>query len=467
MGSDPRFDALARSCDPGVVECLAAYFREADDARLCRMNPYELAGDLGLPERRVVEALLHATKLGLVDMTWNTLCPGCGYVLETASARRLRDEYHCTLCVSAYKPTLDEMVDVSFTVNRSLRRIAAHDPDALPALEFMRQLVMGPGLKLPEGAGWDEFLQKTLLEVEEVAPRERASVTLEIPGDWVAVFEPVTHGCTFIAPTGEPTRERRDVTIVFDANGCAPARVELAPGPCRLTLVNATAHRILPCTWIVGEAFHDMLHQRRRVFSARDLFTNQTFRDLWGADALDVEQRLRITSLTVLFTDLKGSTELYSRVGDLAAYELVRSHFRVLTEVVRESGGAVVKTIGDAVMATFPTAESGMLAALTMREAMNRLDQQASHGDMVVKIGLHAGPCLAVTLNDRLDYFGQTVNIAARVQGLATDQRIFTTEPVVLTPGVERLFGERSIAPAAQRAKLRGIDEELVVYEIP
>src|SRR5690606_25673180 len=118
-------------------------------------------------------------------------------------------------------------------------------------------------------------------------------------------------------------------------------------------------------------------------------------------DALDIDQCLKISSLTFLFTDLRGSTRLYERVGDLAAYDLVRAHFQVLNEIVATEAGAVVKTIGDAVMATFPTPDRAVAAALRMREAMHRLS--AEHGgaaDLLLKIGIHEGPCLVVTLNE-------------------------------------------------------------------
>jgi len=154
--------------------------------------------------------------------------------------------------------------------------------------------------------------------------------------------------------------------------------------------------------------------------TAKRLLTNQTFRDIYRADTLNADQRLKITSLTFLFTDLKGSTELHDRVGDLVAYDLVRAHFRLLNEIVATEAGAVVKTIGDAVMATFPTPDRAVKAALRMRDAIRDLDK-----DLLLKIGIHEGPCLAVMLNDRQDYFGQTVNIASRVQGLADSRSIF------------------------------------------
>ena len=150
-----------------------------------------------------------------------------------------------------------------------------------------------------------------------------------------------------------------------------------------------------------------------------------------------------------MFTDLKGSTALYDRVGDLAAYDLVREHFRVLSEIVASEAGAVVKTIGDAVMATFPTPDRALAAALPHA----RLDQGLRDGDLLIKIGIHEGPCLAVTLNDRLDYFGQTVNIAARVQSLADARSIFATRSVVENPQVAKMLETRQ--PPSDRAARR------------
>jgi class 3 adenylate cyclase len=241
----------------------------------------------------------------------------------------------------------------------------------------------------------------------------------------------------------------------------------MRPGSLRLTLENQTGSRVLPAVYIAGEAMHEMLGRRRNFLTAKRLITNQTFRDLYRTDTLDMNQGLKITSMTFLFTDLKGSTELYERVGDLVAYDLVRAHFRVLNEVVAGQGGAVVKTIGDAVMATFPTPERALGAALRMREAMHTLNQESGREDLTLKIGMHEGPCLAVTLNDRLDYFGQTVNIAARVQGLALSRSIYATQPVIENPLATRLMDEYGVKPQAQRHSLRGIANELTVYEIP
>jgi class 3 adenylate cyclase len=241
----------------------------------------------------------------------------------------------------------------------------------------------------------------------------------------------------------------------------------MQPGPLRLTLENRTDLRVVPGVYIAGQAMHDMLGKRKRFLTAKRLLTNQTFRDIYRTDTLDVDQRLKITSLTFLFTDLKGSTELYDRVGDLVAFDLVKEHFKILHEIIAAETGAVVKTIGDAVMATFPTPDRAVAAALRIREAMLRLNERHESEDLLLKIGIHEGPCLAVTLNDRQDYFGQTVNIASRVQALAVSRSILATGVVVEHPQASELLKTGGIKPTSRRLPLRGIADDLAVYEIP
>jgi class 3 adenylate cyclase len=223
----------------------------------------------------------------------------------------------------------------------------------------------------------------------------------------------------------------------------------------------------LPGLWIAGDKLHELMGRRKPFLTAKRLLTNQVFRDIYGTDTIDVDQRLKITSLTFLFTDLKGSTELYERVGDLVAFDLVRAHFQVLNEIVAAEAGAVVKTIGDAVMATFPTPDRALAAALRMREAMGGLNHARNGEDLLLKIGIHEGPCLAVVLNDRQDYFGTTVNIAARVQALADSRSILATGPVVTHAQASTLLENSGLRPVAQQRSLRGITDELAVYEIP
>jgi class 3 adenylate cyclase len=353
------------------------------------------------------------------------------------------------------------MVEVAFTVNPRVRRIAAHDPQLLPPCEYFRQIFWGSGVDLPE-TGFEDVLEKITIDAIELPPGEKAQMSLQIPAEFLIVFEPVTHAAHFIDVKGEPTHERQRLALVYNKVHAPTVTTEMQPGPLRLSFDNRSDVRVLPSVWIAGHTLHDLLGKRRPFLTAKRMLTNQTFRDIYRTDTLDVDQGLKITSLTFLFTDLKGSTELYDRVGDIVAYDLVREHFRVLNEIVASEAGAVVKTIGDAVMATFSTPDRALAAALRMRDSVRQIKN-----DLLIKIGIHEGPCLAVTLNDRLDYFGQTVNIAARVQSLADSRAIFTTKSVVENPQVSKMLETSKLQPTEQHAALRGIADKMTVYQIP
>jgi len=461
------FDVLRQSADARAVEAIEHLVQNGSDRDLCRVNVIDFAKSTGVDEERAVAAFLHAARLGIFDLSWNMLCPGCGGVLDAGATLKTfdHDKYDCALCSAGYEPTLDEMVEVTFTVNPRVRSIAAHEPEKLPVIEYFRQVFWGSGMDLPEEleARIDEFS----LERLELPPGERALVSLQLPAEFIIIFDPVSHGVQFIDVKGEPTKERQSLTVIFNDLRSPTGKLEMRPGPLRLTLENRTNRRILPGVWIANDVLHDMLGKRKPFLTATRLLTNQTFRDIYRTDALDIDQRLKITSLTFLFTDLKGSTELYERVGDLVAYDLVRQHFRVLYEIVASEAGAVVKTIGDAVMATFPTPDRALAAALRMREAMQKINAERGNEDLLLKIGIHEGPCLAVNLNDRQDYFGQTVNMASRVQGLATSRTIFATRSIIADARAVKILESSGLHPIEQRAALRGISDDALVYEIP
>ena len=464
------FSVLRQSADPATADAIEKLVQDAPDRALCRVNVLDFAAKAGLDEERAIAAFLHAARLGIFELAWNVLCPGCGGVLDTSATLKSvdQDEYACALCASGYQPTLDEMVEVTFTVSRRVRKIAAHDPDELPLPEYFRQIFWGSGIDVPDD--FEQLIEEIVLDTVELPPGEKALLSLQLPAEFVILTDPVTHSTQFIDVKGEPTRDRQSHSLVIDKLRAPTGTITLRPGPLRLSLENRTDRRVLPGLWVAGDKLHDLMGRRRPFLTAKRLLTNQVFRDVYGTDTIDVEQRLKITSLTFLFTDLRGSTELYERVGDLAAFDLVRAHFQILNEIVATEAGAVVKTIGDAVMATFPTPDRAVAAALRMRDAMNRLkngDNGRDSHDLLLKIGIHEGPCLAVVLNDRQDYFGTTVNIAARVQALADSRAILATGPVVTHPQASTLLASSGLSPVPQLRALRGIAGELPVYEIP
>src|SRR5437867_13061007 len=131
--AEALFSVLRQSADAGVVAAIEALVRDAPDSALNRVNVLDFAAKRGLDQERVIAAFLHAARVGLFDLSWNVLCPGCGGVLDTSATLKSvnREEYDCALCAAGYRPTLDEMVEVTFTVSRRVRKIAAHDPHEL------------------------------------------------------------------------------------------------------------------------------------------------------------------------------------------------------------------------------------------------------------------------------------------------------------------------------------------------
>jgi class 3 adenylate cyclase len=465
--TEAMFATLRQSAEPAVADAIRRLVKEGADRELCRINVLAFAAKTGLDEERALAGFLHAARIGLFDLSWNVLCPACGGVLDAGATLKTVDstEYDCALCAAGYEPTLDEMVEVTFTVSPRVRRIAAHEPDALPVSDYLTQVFWSSGVDLPDDI--EQQLDQLTLESLELPPDGKAILSLTLPEQFVIVFDPVTHATQFIDVKGEPTRERQSLSFALNAVRAPTATTKLRPGPLRLTLENRTGKRVLPAVWIAGDLLHHLLGRRRPFVTAKRLLTNQVFRDVFGTDTLDIDQRLKITSLTFLFTDLKGSTALYERVGDLAAFDLVKVHFRALAEIVAAETGAVVKTIGDAVMATFPTPDRAVSAALRMREAMRRLNTERRSEDLLLKIGIHEGPCLAVVLNDRQDYFGQTVNIASRVQNLAASRSILASGAVIKDPRSAALLESNGLTPVARHESLRGVNDALAVYDIP
>src|SRR5580698_8194869 len=147
-----QFSALKQAADPAVADAIRRLIETGRDHELNRINLLDFSKRNGLDEERVISGFLHASRLGLFDLTWNVLCPGCGGVLDAHSTlKSLRhDDYQCGLCASGYEASVDEQVEVAFTVSPQVRRIAAHDPNTLPIHEYFRQIFWSSGVDFDE-----------------------------------------------------------------------------------------------------------------------------------------------------------------------------------------------------------------------------------------------------------------------------------------------------------------------------
>jgi adenylate cyclase len=195
---------------------------------------------------------------------------------------------------------------------------------------------------------------------------------------------------------------------------------------------------------------------------ATEVTALQEFRDLFSSEVLAPGQQLAERHIALVFSDLKGSTRRYEEIGDAAAYSRVSRHFDFIKQSVARRGGTIVKTMGDGVMCAFTRFDDALEAALEMqREVGPWCEGEGIDPPLVLKLGVHAGPVIAMTANGRLDYFGRTVNVAARLGAQSRGGDIvllgdvYDRAPAASGEAVEESFTTRLRGLEAERRLVR------------
>lgn len=437
-GASERLTAqLAAVVAAGVDDALAArvgvLLREADDLAVARIRPYVLADEWGFARRDVLEAFLLATRAGLVELRWDVICPMC--LGARASAEHLREmptEVHCEMCNVDFGANFASSVELTFTPSPSIRRVGGDEfcignPMQTPHVVHQELLSGGEAMELRAPAEAGRYRLRCLGHTGSVHLRVDAG------GEGDAMLGVASAGWTEREPEVLP-------------HGIITVRNDLAEE--RLFILERTQ---------LGD----------QAVTAAQVIALQRFRDLFADEVLRPSEQISVGTMAVVFTDLCDSTQLYQQIGDAVAFGRVLDHFDVLTRCVTESGGAVVKTIGDAVMAVFTQPGPALLAMLAARA---EVEAQSAGFDqpLQLKIGMHFGPCLAVNLNDRLDYFGSTVNLAARLQGCASAGEIVISSVVHDDPDVQHLLsttaGRLGVEQTVQA--LKGFEDDVTVHRL-
>src|SRR5215470_12501517 len=200
------FNALRKSAKSKLASAIERLIQDGPDRELCRINALAFAAKHGFNEEDVIAAFLHAARLGIFDMSWNILCPACGGVLDSGATLKTvkHVDYRCVLCAIAHEPTLDEIVEVTFTVSPRVRRIAAHDPETLPWIEYYRQVFWSSVVDLPDDETFAKWIEETTLGTLELAAGEKVVLSLQLPQGFVDVFDPVVNMSLFMEIKGEP-----------------------------------------------------------------------------------------------------------------------------------------------------------------------------------------------------------------------------------------------------------------------
>src|SRR6201987_4541819 len=214
--ADTLFATLRQSTGDDIAALLERTVRDAPDHALNKINALDLAAKEGVGEDRVIAALLNAVGLGIVEMSWNVMCPSCAGVLSANKSLKTlnRAQYNCAFCAAGYETTLDNLVEVTFAVSPRVRKIAAHDPDQLSPAEYYREIFCSSAIDLP--ADVDKVLREVTLEGVELPPGERAILSLQLPVGTLIVFDPVTHAAQFLDVRGEEASERQRLSMIFN-----------------------------------------------------------------------------------------------------------------------------------------------------------------------------------------------------------------------------------------------------------
>ena len=415
-------DAAAQKT--AIAERLIDFIEHGDDLAVARIRAYKLADDWEEPRRLVLEVCLRATRAGLLDFQWDLLCPLCrGAQQSGVSLKDIETNIHCDTCQIDFTVDFDRYVELTFRPNPAVRRVAVFSycigsPHWTPHVVAQQLLPAGEKRELT-------------LPLERGNYRLRA---LELSGS-----QDVT-----VSPEGADAAQ---VTLSRNGWNREPLQVNERFS---LSLKNETdAEQLL---------ILERMEWSDQATTAAEVTALQMFRDLFASEALRPGEQISVGTLTVLFTDLRHSTQLYREIGDATAFGRVMSHFDVVKKAIVEHDGAIVKTIGDAVMAVFRSAVDGLLAML---EVQRLLAEPADGGiPLQLKAGLNTGPCIAVTLNDRLDYFGSTVNMAARLEGLSSGSDVIISRPVYEDARVRELIESGELTAEEFDMSLKGFENE-------
>lgn len=445
--------------------------RVLDEWQLHRINPIRFAKQNDFEIGETLDLFLHSAKIGFLDFAYNMICPACGGVAASHTSLDQIEEksFHCYICNIDVPTTLDDQVEVSFSANPSLKKQSLNP--LVDVETYLRYHISANFCKSKELLN---FIFSNIQDLIVMEPGGTKRIHLDATNVPVYQFSSVeNNSAVFLYFDSKEVTKDRIIDLSLLPTGFTPVELHLSPGEYEVKVSNRTIatsgfliikpnlKRILE---IIGE--HPTVIQP--FLTAKMLLNNQTFRELFRVQRLSSQLNLNVKSLTILFTDLRGSTEIYDKAGDILAYRLVQEHFRLLAETVKKFNGAIVKTMGDAVMATFSSPLEGLFASLEMMFRIDRMNEEfKEHGHEIgLKVGLNEGSALAVINDERLDYFGQSVNIAARVQALASAGEIWVTEPILSSPGIQEELNLKGYGSERYEAFLKGVGQKAAVHKL-
>ena len=407
----------------GALQLIADLIGLAPDHVVERMRPRQLARRWQIDPDDALDAFLVAAKVGLVNLDWSVLCPNCrAESKDVDTLSELEAETHCGACNIDFATEFTESVELTFRPSGSVRPVSVGT-----------YCIGGPG-SAPH-TPMQQWLQ----------PGETRELEVSLTaGNW-RIFGPRVRGQHYLDTGAQAQASALQITVTAD--GQMQVQGQPSPGQVSVTVLNHS-----PWDQVVRI---DRVAWRDDAVTAAQVTSRSNFRRWFSTEVLSPGTHVEVGQMAVLFTDLQASTQMYEALGDAAAYAKVREHFAVLRRAAAQSGGTLVKTIGDAIMVVWADPLTAVQTALRFQQA---LDAAPATRGLVIKVGLHHGSCIGVNLNDAMDYFGTTVNHAARLERVAGGGEVALSSDLASEPAVASWLAAQPFASRREvEVELKGL----------
>ncbi len=335
-----------------------------------RINPVDFSLKNNLEPGKTIDLFIYGAKTGLFNFELSLLCPLCGGREHSYNSLNQleKESYHCSLCDVDVEVLADSHLEISFTIPPDISGFSINPFVSLEnywSYYFSSYLVMPPELQLV----WDD---QPKLRFAAIPPGRKVSVKIGLPLVKKHRFVSLnTHSIFRVNMLGKKDGLVHKIQLNHLESGF-DKKEETIEGCAGVVNITNKSGKMIGCVFASPDSNHiqEVVKEYPPYFkpfvTGKMILNNQIFRDLFLTDNLPDDLSLKINDITLLFTDLKGSTELYDKSGDVYAYKLVQQHFRILQKVVHEHDGGIVKTMGDAIMASFNTPYDGISAAFSM-----------------------------------------------------------------------------------------------------
>jgi class 3 adenylate cyclase len=367
--------------DIKLIDQLTEYILTGDELDLDAIKVIRLANEWSVDYKELLKVCLLGSKLGLLNLSWTLVCPHCrGSRYAAKNLGEVPPKAECEPCGVEFSTSDPNAVEIIFKIHPSVREI--------PDVSYCAA----------------EPAKKSHIQIQQtVKPRSDFNIKVPVLKNNYRL-RVKGHETNFLFTVNHDA-EKKDLKV--DLNSKNESSLLLGPQSV-LSFTNNSDENVILTIEQLKVADYALRPQHVLMFPE--------FKDLFSHEHLNSDVKLHLGEQALLFTDIVGSTAYYEKVGDAKAFDEVRKHFLEVFEIIKKNNGEVVKTIGDAVMAAFPTIESALKASELIQNSFNG---KRSDTPIRLRISIHKGVVIAVHLETGIDYFGSAINKCAKIQGLA------------------------------------------------